>query len=141
MRPEAVWIEASHAARALLRCDGREEALDWLRGRTVAAFCGIGNPAGFRHTLAACGYQVADFREFPDHHRYDRSDVESLGAWADRLDVAAVLCTQKDLVKLRVERLGRRPLWSVSVGLDILQGREQLEEKLRALLPPPIATE
>ena len=108
-----------------------------LRQGRWAAFCGIGNPAGFQYTLQSCGYRVAEFREFPDHHRYTRSDVESLAAWADRLEVAAVLCTHKDLVKLAVDQLGRRPLRAVRVGLEILAGRDELETKLRAVLPRP----
>ena len=105
----------------------------------MAAFCGIGNPAGFRHTLQTSGCRVAAFREFPDHHRYDRADVESLIDWADELDVAAVVCTHKDLVKLSVDRLGRHPLWAVTIGLEFLAGQEELEGKLEPLLPgrPP----
>jgi tetraacyldisaccharide 4'-kinase len=100
----------------------------------VAAFCGIGNPAGFRHTLGACGYQVVSFREFPDHHRYTRQDVELLCQWSDGLDVAAVLCTAKDLVKIRIDQLGRRPLRAVSIGLEFLAGQSELVAALRALL-------
>ena len=37
-----------------------EQPLESLAGQRVAALCGIGNPAGFRHTLATCGYQVVD---------------------------------------------------------------------------------
>ena len=133
--PDAEWLEVVHAARTLISAGGVAEPLERLAGKPVAAFCGLGNPAGFRHTLASCGYRVADFREFPDHYRYGRRDVESLSAWADKLDVAAVLCTHKDLVKLAVDRLGRRPLRAVGVGLEITTGRESLEARLRALLP------
>ena len=134
--PEAVWAEVVHAPQGLLSCGGQQEALDTLRGESVAAFCGIGNPAGFRHTLERCGYRAASFREFPDHHRYDRADVESLIEWADRLEVKAVVCTHKDLVKLRVDRLGRRPLWAVTIGLEFLAGEADLEAALAALAPP-----
>ena len=82
-----------------------------------------------------CGYRVAAFREFPDHHRYDRGDVESLIDWADRFDVAAVLTTHKDLVKLSVDRLGRHRLRAVAVGLEFLDGESGLEAKLEALAP------
>ena len=55
------------------------EPLESLRGRPVAAFCGVGNPAGFRHTLSSCGYQLAGFREFPDHHAYTPHRLEGPG--------------------------------------------------------------
>jgi tetraacyldisaccharide 4'-kinase len=133
--PGAIRLEIAHVPRALIRCDGREEPIESLAGRPVGAFCGIGNPAGFRHTLRTCGYQVVNFREFPDHHPYSRADVESLASWADGLDVAAVLCTHKDLVKLGIDQLDRRPLWAVRVSLGFLAGQEALEARLTELLP------
>jgi tetraacyldisaccharide 4'-kinase len=134
--PGAAWAEVTHAPRALRSSSGRREPLESLRGQPVAAFCGIGNPAGFRHTLRTFGCRVAAFREFPDHYRYNRADVESLIDWAGELDVAAVVCTHKDLVKLSVDQLGRHPLWAVAIGLEFLAGQEELEGKLKALWQP-----
>ncbi|MBN2475010.1 MAG: tetraacyldisaccharide 4'-kinase [Pirellulales bacterium] len=133
--PGAACLEVTHAARALVCASGRETPLDSLADGPIAAFCGIGNPAGFRHTLRQGNYQVEDFREFPDHHNYNRADVESLASWANRLDVDAVVCTYKDLVKLGVDHLGRRPLWAVVIGLDVLAGQDRLEARLLPLLP------
>ncbi len=138
-------MELSHAACALRNAEGEEQPLDVLTDRPITAFCGIGNPAGFRHTLKSCGYQMAAFREFPDHHRYDRSDVESLARWVEDEDarlhaatpssnLAAVVCTHKDLVKLGVNRLGKTPLWAVRIGLDILAGQDGLQQRLGQLL-------
>ena len=135
--PSALWAEVTHAPRVLLSSDGRRQPLASLRGRPVAAFCGVGNPAGFQHTLGQCGYRVAGFREFADHYRYRRADVESLAEWADGLDVAAAVCTQKDLVKLSVAELGGRPLWGVTIGLEFSAGQAELEAKLQGLLPRP----
>lgn len=131
--PEAVRAEGAHAPRALCAADGRHQSLDALKNQRVAAFCGIGNPAGFRHTLGLCGFQVAAFREFPDHHRYTSADLESLAAWAEQLHVDAVLCTRKDLVKLPVDRLGSCPLWAVLIEMNLLRGREAFEQRLVAL--------
>jgi tetraacyldisaccharide 4'-kinase len=132
--PNAAWAEVCHAPRALLSSSGHQQPLETLRDQPVALFCGIGNPAGFRHTVATCGCRVIAMREFADHYRYGPDDVESLTRWADGLNVAAVLCTHKDLVKLELDQLGPRPLWAVSVGLDFFSGQNELEVKLRALL-------
>ena len=56
--------------------------LDQLAGQTVAAFCGIGNPEGFRRTLLPLCHALVELRIFPDHHPYSLADVESLGRWA-----------------------------------------------------------
>jgi tetraacyldisaccharide 4'-kinase len=130
--PQAGWLELAHAPQALV---GPEMAapLESLAGQRVLAFCGIGNPAGFRHTLAGCGYEVVEFLAFPDHYAYNPRDLESLATAARRLDVAAVVCTEKDLVKLDRGRLGERPLWAVRIGVEILAGRAAFEARLAAL--------
>ena len=137
LAPQADWAEVVHAPRALISAGGQQQPLESLRGTRLAAFCGLGNPAGFRHTLEACGYEVAGFREFPDHHRYTNADVAWLAAWAERLGAAALVCTHKDLVKLGCEQLGGRRLWAVQIALEFLsegKGEFSLEERLTALL-------
>jgi tetraacyldisaccharide 4'-kinase len=132
--PRAGWIEAVHRPERLIGSDGRTEPLDHLRGRRVAALCGIGNPAGFRHTLGECGYDVAAFRELPDHFAYPPQAIEELARWAAGSGAEAVVVTHKDLVKLRAERLGGLPLWAVSIGLEITAGRAELEARLEGLM-------
>lgn len=133
--PQAVWVEVRHAPRVLWNARGEQAPLETLRDQPVALFCGIGNPSGFVHTARTCGYQVVACREFADHYRYGRDDVESLRRWAEEREVAAVLCTHKDLVKLDLDRLGTRPLWAISVGLDFLVGEAELEGRLDGLRP------
>lgn len=135
--PAADWMEVVHRPRALRSAGGEEVPLDMLRGQRVAAFCGIGNPRGFRHTLESSGCQIVDFRPFADHYAYARSDIDQLAGWADALRIDAVVCTHKDLVKIGIESLGRSPLWALAVGLEFLSGQSALEARLRAILPPP----
>ncbi|MBI4576328.1 MAG: tetraacyldisaccharide 4'-kinase, partial [Planctomycetes bacterium] len=71
--------------------------VEWLEGRAVAAFCGLGSPEVFRRTLEASGARVEAFHAFPDHHPYDGRDLEALRAWGPGL---ARVTTQKDAVKL-----------------------------------------
>jgi tetraacyldisaccharide 4'-kinase len=137
LAPRAAWAEVVHAPRDLRNASGREESPAALADLPVAAFCGIGNPAGFRQTLKMCGYRVIAFREFADHYRYARADVERLIGWVEGLEVAAVLCTHKDLVKLGVDQLGSRPLWALVIALEFLAGQEAFEARLAGLLPKP----
>jgi tetraacyldisaccharide 4'-kinase len=130
INPHAVWCEVEHRPAALLGSDGARAATEMAAGKRIAAFCGIGNPAGFRHTLATLGCDVTAWREFPDHHAYSREDVESLATFAQ--DAARdggaqlLLCTRKDLVKLRVPGIGGVPLRAVGVELRFLAGEESL---------------
>ncbi len=130
LAPKAGWAEADHCPQGLRNACGQQQPTQSLAGKAVAAFCGVGNPAGFRQTLQLCGYRVIALREFADHYRYTRADVESLIAWADGLDVEAVLCTHKDLVKLGIDNIGRRPLWAVTIAVELLAGQADLEARL-----------
>jgi len=131
--PDVPWIELTHAPQMLISSSGEQQPVKALYCKPVAAVCGIGNPAGFRHTLAECDYDLRTWREFPDHHNYTREDIESLNAWAAEADVEAVLCTHKDLVKIGVEQLGGKPLWAVRVGMEFIYGQELFEKHLEPL--------
>ncbi len=136
LAPDALWLEVAQRPRGLWSAEGTQEDLDRIKSRRVAAFCGIGNPAGFRHTIESCGCQLVEFREFPDHHSYPAADLESLARWADGLpDLAAVLCTHKDLVKIPVSQLGAVPLWALEIGLEITVGGSEFERMLATLMP------
>ena len=131
----APWCEVRHAPRTLLNSQGVEAAPQSLAGKRVAGFCGLGNPAGFRRTLAGLGGEVVAFREFPDHHNYEQPDVEALVQLAQQSRADALVCTHKDLVKLRVDQLAGKPLWAVVVGLEFVKGEELLARELAKLQP------
>lgn len=133
LAPEADWVEVSHEPDRLINASGQAAELSSLSSRPVAAFCGIGNPDGFRHTLESLGYEVAAFRALPDHHAYTREDIESLSEWAGANDVSALVCTRKDLVKIRADRLGSLPLWSVSIAMAVHAGQRELETRLETI--------
>lgn len=128
------WVEARHAPLDLIDGDGRSFPLDQLEGRAVAAFCGIGNPEGFRRTvLPLCG-ELLDLRVFPDHHTYLAQDVGSLQQWAGDVGANLVLTTQKDLVKLRAGLLGPVPLRALRIGLEVTAGGDVMDDVLGHLL-------
>jgi len=137
---DAIWVEVVHAPVALVTASGManqasgtvavQHPLEVLRGRRVLAFCGLGNPAGFRHTLEVCGYDVVEFHEFPDHHAFGPSELSFLTAAARQAGAEALVCTQKDLVKIGVDRLADHPLWAIRVGIEFLAGRDAFETEL-----------
>jgi tetraacyldisaccharide 4'-kinase len=131
--PQAAWVEVVHRPQSLLSAAGSESNIDAFQGQRVAAFCGIGNPAGFRHTLRELGAEVVGLREFPDHHAYQRSDIDDLTSWTRDLQVTAVICTHKDLVKVGIEQLGDCPLFAVRIGLAVSHGAEALTQRLDAI--------
>jgi tetraacyldisaccharide 4'-kinase len=129
------WAHTRHAPVGLTGWGVAPGPVDGLSGKRVVAFCGIGNPDGFRRTVAPLCGEVADFLTFPDHHAYTAADVADLARRAHGLGADLVLTTQKDLVKLRVEALGGIPLRALRIGLEVLVGASALDEALAALLP------
>jgi tetraacyldisaccharide 4'-kinase len=135
--PGVPMVETAHEPAAWQNASGNELPPKALAGRVAAAFCGIGNPDGFRRTLVRLGVHVVAWRTFRDHHNYAEADLEELRQWAGKLPAETVLVTtQKDLVKIGVNRLGERELWSLRIHLRVMGGLEDLEERLRAIRLP-----
>jgi tetraacyldisaccharide 4'-kinase len=134
LAPQAAWCELAHAASHLVNFSGQTQPLEYLAGKRVAAFCGIGNPAGFRHTLSATGCEVADWRDFPDHYAYTPMDLTALSDTAIASSAQFVVCTQKDLVKVQQDRLGDVPLWAIAIEMKFLSGKESLEKMLERIV-------
>ena len=135
LAPRAAWCEAAHVPCELRNATGNAEPLSALAGRRVAAFCGIGNPAAFRHSLATAGCQIVSWREFPDHHPYAAADRAELESDIADSECELAVCTQKDLVKLPVDELAGRPLWALAIEIQILAGSEELEAALQRVAP------
>jgi tetraacyldisaccharide 4'-kinase len=134
--PQAVGIELAQRPHRLRTASGIERPLEDLPGGGVLAFCGIGNPAAFRQTLEQLRWPLVDMRIFPDHYAYDRTTMTSLCQWAAaHPETGSIVCTHKDLVKIGVDRLDTRPLFALTVQLEIESGREALEARLQRLLP------
>ncbi|MFG0335481.1 MAG: tetraacyldisaccharide 4'-kinase [Maioricimonas sp. JB049] len=109
---------------------------DGLMDRRVAAFCGIGNPSGFRRTLTGMGLPVGEerLRIFPDHYHYTGRDMALLSQWGEELQADLLVTTRKDLVKLSGTRIGRCPVWAVDIELRFLGDPAPLEQAVQAVL-------
>jgi tetraacyldisaccharide 4'-kinase len=140
LSPRASWLELDHAPRGWRASDGGCLPLDHLAGKRLAAFCGIGNPAGFRLSLESLGLNVVAFREFDDHHAYSSHDFAELEQMATEANADALVCTHKDLVKIGQPAVGSIALWALEIGLEVLHGREALESQLTVLAQRVLAT-
>ena len=134
LAPNAEHAELDHKPSILLSRSGMKQPLDMLKQKKVAAFCGIGNPNAFRHTLTSCGCELISFREFPDHHAFGREDIESIEQDINSAEIDLVVCTHKDLVKINLDRIGNCPLYAIVIEMQIINGLDSLESKLRLVL-------
>jgi len=65
----------------------------------VLAFAGIGRPAKFFATLAACGAEIVARQAFPDHHSFTAPEMAALVARAEA-DGLALVTTEKDFTRI-----------------------------------------
>lgn len=128
---------AAHAWSGLVRDDGSEHPLGTLRGRTVTAACGIGNPAAFERSLRDQGPVIASFNAFPDHARYSPEQLAMLFDDARQRRAEAVVITAKDWVKWRpilrgLDEQGRPrvPVYHVKLRIRFLDGEAALDALL-----------
>jgi tetraacyldisaccharide 4'-kinase len=107
------------------------EPVTSLRGESVLAISGVGDPAAFHAQLAGCGAKVVPV-PFRDHHRFTTSDASALASAAARCDRA--VCTLKDAVKLGSLWPGPTPLWYVSQRVDVERGADALDHVIATVL-------
>ncbi len=114
-------ITSKFTPTQLVNASGDQAKFDDLNGKRTCSFAGIGNPGGFRRTLASIGLAVSDerFKVFPDHHHFTKSELQDIEQWAAGQYAETLIVTRKDLVKLNTDRLGAIPLWAVDIELAI----------------------
>ena len=66
----------------------------------VAAFCGLGNPAGFWRTLEGLDVHPVLRRAFSDHHRYTPQELRRFAQNAQAQGAATLVTTEKDFANL-----------------------------------------
>jgi tetraacyldisaccharide-1-P 4'-kinase len=90
----------ARVAEAPQRLDVLSAAVPAPRHLPVFASAGIARPDRFFDQLVRDGWTVAGTRAWRDHHRYDARDVASLISAATAAGAAAVVTTEKDLMRL-----------------------------------------
>ncbi|MEM8733060.1 MAG: tetraacyldisaccharide 4'-kinase [Planctomycetota bacterium] len=129
---EPLLLRANHEPSSLVTHGGERIPCSALEGKRILAFCGIGRPDSFILTLESLGATVLQSRAWPDHHAYDRSDIEDLSQWASSAQkVDYVVCTLKDLVKIRLDAVGAVPL--VALAIEIRFAGEGEESLMRTI--------
>ena len=138
--PNCLIVQLVHRPQGLFSWGGEMADVSTLRDQRVAAFCGIGNPRGFQNTLARCGAKSAGFQAFSDHFAYQPRDVDQLTTWAQQLGVSHLVCTMKDLVKIRRQALGSCALSALTIGVEFETGSDEfaaLLDSIASRIAPP----
>ncbi len=109
-----------HTLISVLRAEPAPLAV--IRGASIMAIAGIGDPTSFFDQLRQLGGTVEEHR-FRDHHHYSATDVAKLLARASSHKY--VITTEKDAVKLqRFWPVTGPRLWYLSQAVSLTQGSD-----------------
>ncbi len=102
----------------------------------VLAFCGIATPSLFLQTLRAQNIQTTSFHPFPDHHFFTTQEIDQLQHRAKISGAKAIICTEKDAVKLDHTQI-TTPLLALRIEMQLQENSEWLTNRLQSLLTHP----
>jgi tetraacyldisaccharide 4'-kinase len=123
-------LASRHKIGGLIRHHGGGVGPGELRGRPVLAFCGLARPDSFQSGLEEFGFQVLGLEAFPDHYPFAAADLDRLWRQAADLGAAALVCSEKDQVRLPDDLPPEMELWVTQLELEFDQGPLALEALL-----------
>ena len=122
-------IECNHVPRHLSTLRGDQLfPLEELKGKKVAAICGIAVPESFENYLTKLGAEIVHRRRFVDHHRYTKGEIEEFCAAAKEAGASMLVTTEKDAVRIPDVNAHGLPFFFLRVEITILRGQEHFEE-------------
>ena len=68
--------------------------------RNVMSVCGVGKPESFQKSLSGLNIGVVENLIYPDHHSFSKKDVSNIKLNIEKYKIDAIVCTEKDWVKL-----------------------------------------
>jgi len=99
-----------------------------LAGKKVCVFCGIAKPDSFKKNLLAAGAQVLSFDIFPDHHRYNKNELEKIKTRFIDCRADFLISTQKDGMRIQEFSEFLKIIYMLRIELEIIPSGESFKE-------------
>ncbi|QDT04169.1 Tetraacyldisaccharide 4'-kinase [Rubripirellula lacrimiformis] len=121
VNPKLPVFRSRHRPSGLREYPQTTLPIETLAGQNVAVLSAIGNPDAFQQTVRQCGATPIATKQLGDHDPYSPDTVAEIREWIASLgsQIDRVVCTHKDLVKLKSDRLGGKPLSAIMIDLDV----------------------
>jgi len=130
--PSVPVFEADHAPVAW-RCGQESHPPEWIDGKSVLTFCGLGNPRGFEETVRHLGARIVATRRFPDHYWYEDADLEALTDAATEAGAERLVTTEKDAARLPAGG-HEETVCVLEIEMQMRQGEAELRQLLHRTL-------
>jgi tetraacyldisaccharide 4'-kinase len=99
-----------------------------LAGKKVCAFCGIAKPDSFKKILLSADAQVLSFDIFPDHHCYNKNELERIKSRFIDYRADFLISTQKDSMRLQEFPEFLKIIYMLRIELEIIPPEESFKE-------------
>lgn len=114
----------------IMDAHGKTYSPDYIIGKNLLLFSGIGNPGSFKRSVNENGGVIKGEIRFPDHYWYSKRDMERISGEAERLSADAIITTEKDLIRLTGAGLINgeslvKPLLTLKVEISIDKGFDE----------------
>lgn len=106
---------------------GEGFVLDLIAGLKVAMFCAIAKPHLFKKTIEGLGGEVVSEWVLADHAAPDERSLERFAKQAQKLGAEALLCTEKDFVKLDPSLKLSLPLYCIQIAFEVREEQNSWE--------------
>lgn len=128
-------FSSRHRPSFFCTLNGRTIPLKELSGKSVIAFCGIGNPESFKRSIIETGAGLRDIVVFRDHHRFTSHDLKRIERIARRYGADWIITTEKDIIKIHLSHITDRSLQDslCYLSIDFEVERNFFEEVFRRL--------
>ena len=104
---------------------------EFLKGRRIVAFAGIGSPEAFRETLMEAGAQVVRFFAFRDHYRFRAKDLQEIFRVRESMNAELAVTTEKDWMRISSLEKPRAQMAYLTIRFSILDDRKGFFEMIR----------
>ena len=102
----------------------------------ILSLCAIGSPASFQKTLESLKINYQQSLIYPDHYPFKEKDVKKINSFVKDNKIDLILCTEKDLIKLKQykEVLGA-PLAAITINYSLSSSLEKgILDKIREMV-------
>lgn len=113
-------ISVQMKMQRLLDLQGREHSA--LGGKKIGAFCAIAHPDRFFETLKNLHFKMVDSWRMPDHEKPNLKELSVFAAHCQNQGAVALLCTEKDAVKIPKDFLTAIPILYLEMELEVISG-------------------
>lgn len=125
------YIFSSSNISDFIEAQGEDKTEVFGEDKKIAIFCAIANPNSFFKVLSEKGYEIVDRKYFFDHSYFDINFLKKFSLATKEKGAKALICTEKDMVKLPKDISLHLPIFYVQLDHKIIFGKEKLEELLQ----------